>query len=162
MSIVDQDGNFDLELLKACFREPRTFQDIKKVSTFHQTQLIHNQKYCGFQYLFSQLDEFKNLVVQPIHKQTDMNYFVEDVSSFETTESIMPGGNISYNQYYQEKYGFILIPPNQPLLSISNAGKKHFMFRNERQGVSSTSRLSFFKIQSLLIILYALHQQSAK
>jgi hypothetical protein len=34
ISIVGQDGNFDLELLKACFGEPRTMKDIKKVSPF--------------------------------------------------------------------------------------------------------------------------------
>jgi hypothetical protein len=89
------------------------------------------------------MDDFKNFVVQPIHIQTDMNYFVEDVSSFETTESIIPGRLISYNQYYQEAYGFTLNPPNQPLLRISNAGKEHFMFRDERQGVSTNYRLSF-------------------
>ena len=55
-------------------------------------------------------------------------YFVEEIIYERTPNSNLPGDTQTYAQHYQNQYNKNLSNFDQPMLRISNADKKHFMF----------------------------------
>ena len=57
------------------------------------------------------------------------SYFVEEIIYDRTPKSNLPGHDTqTYAQHYQNRWNQKLSNFDQPMLRISNADKKHFMF----------------------------------
>ena len=72
---------------------------------------------------------YVNAVIIPQHRRQMGSYFVEEIIYERTPNSNLPGNDTqTYAQHYQNQYNQNLSNFDQPMLRISYADKKHFMF----------------------------------
>ena len=71
--------------------------------------------------------EYDQKVIFPTYKRKKENYFIEEVIHFMTIKSRIPGEDLTFREYFSEKYGKDLQDEKQPLLRISSADKRSYM-----------------------------------
>ena len=73
-------------------------------------------------------DDYKDAVVIPQHRKME-NFFVEEIVREKCPLSVLPNhASETYHDLYERNWRCKINDLNQPLLRISNADKKHFMY----------------------------------
>ena len=95
---------------------------------------------------------FQDAVVIPQHREMG-NFIVEEIVSEKNPESLMPKSGQSFRTHYENQYKAKISDLNQPLLRISNADKKYFMFAPIGQdgGNSAPKSETFLDSKTLLV-----------
>ncbi len=107
-------------------------------------------------------EKYEDSVVIPLHRKME-SFFVEEVVRDRSPKSPLPDHQTStFAEHYATKFGCRITDMTQPLLRISNASKKHFMYvpinEDNADMVETLDRNKFLNQKTLLIPeLVAIH-----
>ena len=84
---------------------------------------------------------YKNVVISPVHQNAEENYFVEEVMTDTSPNTLIDEkSHETFREYYKRKYNRDTTDLSQQLLRVSGADHRHFMYREIALKGPSSSR----------------------